>query len=235
MRPSYRWALALVLILGAVAETEADHGPHTWQATRDSVVKVLPTWPGFERPGFGAPDGVAPEGAGFYWRHPATSGSTDLIVTAAHVVRDATRIEIVTAAGDRVDAEVIGIDSASDVALLQGPMASTGLSLGKTPVPGTHVCAFGNPFGVGISMSCGVVSAPIRNNLGMQDLEAFIQTDAAINPGSSGGPLVNARGQVVGLITVMFSKKADIDAGVNFAVSAQLLRQLLHAMTPTPR
>lgn len=84
-------------------------------------------------------------------------------------------------------------------------------------------------------MSCGVVSAPIRNNLGMQDLEAFIQTDAAINPGSSGGPLVNARGQVVGLITVMFSKKADIDAGVNFAVSAQLLRQLLHAMTPTPR
>ena len=72
-------------------------------------------------------------------------------------------------------------------------------------------------------MSCGVIAGPNRQGIGLNKIEDFIQTDAAINPGSSGGALVNAKGQLVGMIAAIFTKDADIDAGVNFAVSADLL------------
>jgi S1-C subfamily serine protease len=207
----------------------ADHGPATWQNTQASVVRILPTWPGYERPGFGAPDGVAPEGAGFFWApQNAPSSMSTTVVTAAHVVTRATRIEALDVDGQRFDLSVVQIDRESDLALLRAPKQSPGLALVKRPPsPGTHVCAFGNPFGVGVSMSCGVVSGELVTNLGMQAVESFVQTDAATNPGSSGGPLVDAAGNVVGVMTVMFSKNADIDAGVNFAVSAHLMPKRL--------
>ena len=72
-------------------------------------------------------------------------------------------------------------------------------------------------------MSCGVIAGPNRQGIGLSRIEDFIQTDAAINPGSSGGALVNAKGQLIGMIAAIFTKDADIDAGVNFAVSVDLL------------
>ena len=72
-------------------------------------------------------------------------------------------------------------------------------------------------------MSCGVIAGPNRHGIGLNRIEDFIQTDAAINPGSSGGALVNAKGQLIGMIAAIFTKDADIDAGVNFAVSVDLL------------
>jgi len=76
-----------------------------------------------------------------------------------------------------------------------------------------------------LSMSCGVISGEVRSNIGFNAVESFLQTDAAVNPGVSGGALVNANGDLVGMISAIFTKDADIDAGVNFAVSNELLRQ----------
>ncbi len=219
-------SLAWIALIGLCLSvpSHGDHGPQTWQRTHASVVAILPTWPGYDRPGFGAPRGTAPEGSGFFWTARNGSQSTPFIVTAAHVVSEATRIEARDASGNRFDLELIAIDAASDLALLRAPTEAPGLeTISTMPPPGTHVCALGNPFGVGISMSCGVVSAPLRDELGMQSIESFVQTDTAINPGSSGGPLVDASGVVVGVMTVMFSRGADIDAGVNFAVSGDVL------------
>ena len=77
-------------------------------------------------------------------------------------------------------------------------------------------------------MSCGVISALNRTDIGFNAIEDFIQTDAAVNPGSSGGALVNSDGQLLGMIAAIFTKEADIDAGVNFAISASLLLARVH-------
>lgn len=202
--------------------TAADHGPATWRMVSPSVVSVLPTWPGYERPGFGAPMGQAPAGSGFFWsRHAA---STSRILTAAHVVRDARRVEVVTFDGTRVDAEILEIDPMTDLAILEVALQRPGLHVLVDPIaPGSHVCAFGHPFGLPLSMSCGVISGELRSNIGFNSIESFLQTDAAVNPGSSGGALVNADGHVVGMVSAIYTKDADIDAGVNFAVSGSLI------------
>ena len=76
-------------------------------------------------------------------------------------------------------------------------------------------------------MTCGIVSAVRRSNIGFNDIEDFIQTDAAVNPGMSGGALVDPQGRLLGLIDGIFTKEADIDAGVNFAISVPLIQQSL--------
>jgi S1-C subfamily serine protease len=76
-------------------------------------------------------------------------------------------------------------------------------------------------------MTCGIVSAVRRSNIGFNEIEDFIQTDAAVNPGMSGGALVDPQGRLVGLIDGIFTKEADIDAGVNFAISVPLIQQSL--------
>lgn len=201
---------------------QADHGPATWTKVAPSVVNVLPTWPGHERPGFGAPIGQAPAGSGFFWSRLGAKSA--FVLTAAHVVRDAYRVEVVTADGARVDADVLEVDPMTDLALLELPLERLGLPMTEDPLqPGTHVCAFGHPFGLPLSMSCGVISGELRSNIGFNTVESFVQTDAAVNPGGSGGALVNAKGEIVGMVSAIFTKEADIDAGVNFAVSATLI------------
>lgn len=208
----------------------ADHGPQTFRIAAPSIVKLLPTWPGYQRPGFGAPHGVAPEGSGFFIAADLSAGQhSNYIVTAAHVVSNAIRIEIETHDGMRVDVKVIYLDEARDIAILEAPI--TGHTLGiSTIIPpeiGSHVCALGNPFGLGTSLSCGVVSA-VNRQAGFQQIEDFVQTDAAINPGMSGGALVSHDGDLVGMVNAIFTKEADIDAGVNFAISAALLIEAFH-------
>ena len=225
---SYRvfliWLFAALLPAVAV---QADHGPRTGKVM-SSVIVVEPIWPGYTRPGFGAPPGTAPAGSGVFFGGKPVSR---YILTAAHVVRRATRIEIVDANGYRHDAELFAIDEARDIAVLKSDFAAAPIPVrSDSPLVGEHACAIGNSFGLGLSLTCGVVSATHRRNVGFNAIEDFVQTDAAINPGASGGALVDADGKLVGLVDGIFTKEADIDAGVNFAISVQLITDALDRM-----
>ena len=222
-------ALAVLIInLGFfVSSAKADHGPKTWADSANSVVVVNPTWPGYDRPGFGAPAGTAPAGTGIYFGVDGAR-KTPFIITAAHVVARAKAIEIVDIAGVKSPAYLYAVDMRRDIAILRVDKTGPAIAVAKDePTVGSHVCALGNSFGLGISFSCGVVSAVGRTNLKINRVEDFIQTDAAINPGSSGGALVNSDGRLVGMIDAIFTKEADIDAGVNFAVSVRLIKAAL--------
>ena len=228
-RTSMRTALAVLAVLWFALPLRADHGPHSYQAVAASVMPVLPTWPGYNRPGFGAPPGTAPEGTGFVVARPAGQmQDSHYLLTAAHVVDRATRIEVVSPQGQRVDVRLLASDPDTDLALLELPFSAPAVQLhAQTPLVGSHVCAAGNSFGLGISLSCGVVSATGRSGIGFNAVEDFIQTDAAVNPGASGGILVNGDGQALGLLNAIFTKSEDSDAGVNFAVSAALIEQVM--------
>ena len=216
--------IAMMAILACALLTNmarADHGPATWSAAAPSVVVIEPTWPGYNRPGFGAPPGTAPAGTGIFI---GTGDRSSHLVTAAHVITRATEIEIVTEDGMRHAAAVIAVDNQRDIAILETKLKRRPITLRLTdPAIGEHGCAIGNSFGLGLSISCGVVSAIHRKQVGFNPIEDFVQTDAAINPGGSGGALVDADGRLIGMIDGIFTKEADIDAGVNFAVSVPLL------------
>jgi S1-C subfamily serine protease len=216
--------IAMMAVLACALLTNmarADHGPATWSAAAPSVVVIEPTWPGYNRPGFGAPPGTAPAGTGIFI---GTGDRSNHLVTAAHVIARATEIEIVTEDGMRHAAAVIAVDNQRDIAILETKLKRRPITLRLTdPAIGEHGCAIGNSFGLGLSISCGVVSAIHRKQIGFNPIEDFVQTDAAINPGGSGGALVDADGRLIGMIDGIFTKEADIDAGVNFAVSVPLL------------
>ena len=216
--------IAMMAVLACALLTNmarADHGPATWSAAAPSVVVIEPTWPGYNRPGFGAPPGTAPAGTGIFI---GTGDRSNHLVTAAHVIARATEIEIVTEDGMRHAAAVIAVDNQRDIAILETKLKRRPITLRLTdPAIGEHGCAIGNSFGLGLSISCGVVSAIHRRQVGFNPIEDFVQTDAAINPGGSGGALVDADGRLIGMIDGIFTKEADIDAGVNFAVSVPLL------------
>ena len=210
------------------AMAHADHGAATWSAAAPSVVVIEPTWPGHNRPGFGAPPGTAPAGTGFFI---GTGDSSRYLVTAAHVITRATEIELVTDGAIRHAATVVAIDNQRDIAILETDLEGRPITLRLTdPEIGEHGCAIGNSFGLGLSISCGVVSAIHRKQVGFNPIEDFVQTDAAVNPGASGGALVRPDGQLVGMVDGIFTKEADIDAGVNFAVSLPMIEQSLEAM-----
>ena len=226
--------VVLIASLGVFANpAKADHGPKTWANAVASVVVVNPTWPGYNRPGFGAPAGTAPAGTGVYF---AVDGAqkTPFVITAAHVVERAKAIEIVDMSGAASAAYLAAVDVDRDIAILRVDRTGPAIDVAMDePAVGSHVCALGNSFGLGISFSCGVVSAVGRTNIKINRIEDFIQTDAAINPGSSGGALVDSAGRLVGMIGAIFTKDADIDAGVNFAVSARLIEAALNRFKAT--
>ncbi len=203
----------------------ADHAEHAWRVASVSVVSVEPTWPGYRRPGFGAPPGTAPEGSGVVIREPG------LIVTAGHVVAKASEVAVRDHAGTRHDAEIVAFDAAADLALLRVDATLRPIVLApERPVTGAHVCVIANAFGLDLSITCGVVSARSRAGIGFNRIEDFIQTDAAANPGASGGALVDEKGRLVGMLSAIFTKESDANAGVNFAVSAELLERRIKRM-----
>ena len=214
--------LLLIIILPFTNHVAlADHGAETWSSAAPSVVVIEPTWPGYSRPGFGAPPGTAPAGTGFYI---GSGERSRYLVTAAHVIARATDIDIVTEKAERHPATIVAVDIQRDIAVLRTDLERRPISLRPSdPAVGEHACAIGNSFGLGLGISCGVVSAIHRTDVGFNAIEDFVQTDAAINPGGSGGALVDAKGRLIGMIDGIFTKEADIDAGVNFAVSVPLL------------
>ncbi|WP_320827384.1 S1C family serine protease [Reinekea sp.] len=145
---------------------------------------------------------------------------TGLVVTNAHVVRGADNIIILTHLGDRASVIRTLIDPETDIAVLETDLrlsADLPMSLDRPVRVGDIAFTIGNPFGIGQSVSMGVISATGRQQPGLTTLTDFIQTDAAINPGNSGGPLVNARGEVIGMNTAIFSSTGG-SQGIGFAI-----------------
>jgi S1-C subfamily serine protease len=187
----------------------------------ESVVSVLPLWPGHERGGQSrVPPGTAPEGTATAIR------ANGYLVTALHVVARALEITVRLPDGREVPAELVGRDPPTDLAVLKVAADLPVLDDAPEPALGAPVCAVGNQFGLDLSVTCGVVSALHRSGTGFNPIEDFVQTDAAVNPGASGGPLVDAQGRLVGVLSAIFTKDADADIGVNFAASVQLVRRV---------
>lgn len=154
------------------------------------------------------------------------------ILTNHHVVAGAERIEVQLADGRDAEAKVIGSDPETDLALIK-------IDLPKLPVAvagrtdrlrvGDPVLAIGNPFGVGQTVTSGIVSALGRNQLGISVFENFIQTDAAINPGNSGGALVDAQGQWVGINSAIYSRSGG-SQGIGFSIPVELAQSVAQAL-----
>lgn len=149
------------------------------------------------------------------------------IATNAHLVRGALRLTVILADRREFQARVTGLDSASDIALIQiraSRITPARLGDSDSLEPGAWVLAVGNPLGLSHSVTFGIVSAVGRENpVASEDAADYIQTDASVNPGNSGGPLVNLDGEVVGMNSFIISPTGE-SAGAGFAVPVNLLR-----------
>ena len=159
--------------------------------------------------------------------------SNGLIVTNNHVVANADQILVGLADRREYRARVVFADARSDLALLQ--IDTKGSRLPTIPLGdsdraevGDVVLAIGNPFGVGQTVTHGIVSAAARTGAGVSDYQFFLQTDAAINPGNSGGALLNLRGELVGINTAIYSRSGGSN-GIGFAIPANMVRVFLNA------
>jgi serine protease Do len=154
------------------------------------------------------------------------------IVTNAHTVSGMDDIAIELADGRFLEPEVVGIDEGSDLALLrikaQG-LPALNLARSSELRVGEVVLAVGNPFGVGQTVTMGIVSALGRAGMGINDYEDFIQTDAAINPGNSGGALVDLRGHLVGINTAIISRSGAYQ-GIGFAVPSDMVHAIVSSL-----
>lgn len=151
------------------------------------------------------------------------------IVTNQHVVAQADHISVTLQDGRRFQATLVGADPETDIAVIRIPAHHlTALRLANSDHlrVGDFVVAIGNPYGLGQSVTAGIVSALGRSGLGIEGYEDFIQTDASINPGSSGGALVNLRGELVGLNTAILAPNGG-SVGINFAIPSNMVRRLV--------
>lgn len=154
------------------------------------------------------------------------------ILTNNHVIENAEEIEVFLRDGRQLNATVVGADPETDLAVLQirstdVPLIEFGTS--RPLAVGDVVLAIGNPFGLGQTVSQGIISATGRNQLGVNVFENYIQTDAAINPGNSGGALVNAKGELIGINTITSSKNGS-SVGIGFAIPIVLAKEVMTHM-----
>ncbi|MEC7546506.1 MAG: 2-alkenal reductase [Thalassolituus sp.] len=152
------------------------------------------------------------------------------IITNFHVIEGADEIIVALYDGRDAEATLVGSDPESDLAVLKidlpdgiGPAVIADRSANAV---GDIVLAIGNPFGVGQTVTMGIISATGRNRLGLNTYEDYIQTDAAINPGNSGGALINARGELVGINTAIFTQSGG-NEGIGFAIPAEIAHRTM--------
>ena len=152
------------------------------------------------------------------------------IITNHHVIASADEIAITMHDGQQFEARVVGSDPEADIALLQADID------GLVEIPmgdsdklriGDFTIAIGNPFGLGQTVTSGIVSALGRTGLGIEGYENFIQTDASINPGNSGGALVNLKGELIGINTAILAAGGNGNVGIGFAIPINMARQLV--------
>jgi len=156
-----------------------------------------------------------------------------VVVTNAHVIKGAQEISVVLNDGREFDAELAIKDDRSDLAVLR--MKTKGEDLPFATLKpsenlevGDIVIAVGNPFGVGQTVTSGIISALARSSLNINDFNFFIQTDAAINPGNSGGPLVSMDGGVIGINTAIYSRSGG-SLGIGFAIPSEMVQTVIAA------
>ncbi|WP_369721578.1 trypsin-like peptidase domain-containing protein [Bradyrhizobium sp. LLZ17] len=160
------------------------------------------------------------------------------VLTNNHVVEGTSAVQITTKDGRQFSAKVVGRDPPTDVAVLQiqNPTGLKALPLGDSDAleVGDFVLAIGNPFGLGQTVTSGLVSALGRTGLGKQGYEDFIQTDAAINPGNSGGALVSLRGELIGINSAIISP-AGGNVGIGFAIPVNMARKVMEQIIANGR
>jgi serine protease DegS len=154
------------------------------------------------------------------------------ILTNNHVVEGADEIQVALRDGHSAEATIVGTDPESDLAVLKVNLEKLpAITIGKSDEArvGDVVLAIGNPFGVGQTVTMGIISAMGRNTVGINTYENFIQTDAAINPGNSGGALINPYGQLIGINTAIFSKSGGYQ-GIGFAIPGKFAIEVMQQL-----
>ena len=157
------------------------------------------------------------------------------ILTNNHVVDGAKEVKVTLQDGRELTAKVMGRDPKSDIAVVKidaNDLPTVPLADSEKVEVGDVVLAIGNPFGVGQTVTSGIVSAKNRGNMGIEDYEDFIQTDAAINPGNSGGALVDINGRLIGINTAILSRSGG-SQGVGFAIPSDLARSVMESLVKT--
>jgi serine protease Do/serine protease DegQ len=177
-----------------------------------------------------------PDDPGGRSREVASAGSgvivdagNGYILTNHHVVENADQIQISLYNEETLDAEIIGSDALTDIAVLRvDPESLTEIPIGDSDgvEVGDFVLAIGNPFGLGHTVTSGIVSALGRTGISRNGIEDFIQTDASINPGNSGGALVNMRGELVGINSAIISRTGG-NVGIGFAVPSEIAQSIM--------
>jgi serine protease Do len=161
--------------------------------------------------------------------------SSGYVVTNSHVIENATDIKVVLSDKREMAGQVVGIDPGTDIAVVKIPTDHLTVlpfaDSSKVEV-GDIALAIGNPFGLGRTVTMGIVSAMGRGGLGIEDYEDFIQTDASINPGNSGGALVNVRGELIGVNTAILSPSGG-NLGIGFAVPSNMVRDVMSQIIRT--
>ena len=154
------------------------------------------------------------------------------VITNHHVVRDASEVAVTLRDNRRFPATLVGLDAGTDIALLKIPaekLAEAKFGDSDALAVGDFVVAIGNPFGIGQTVTSGIVSALGRSGISPEGYEHFIQTDAPINPGNSGGALVNLRGEVIGINTAIIGP-AGGNVGIGFAVPSNMARAVMQQL-----
>jgi Do/DeqQ family serine protease len=158
-----------------------------------------------------------------------------LVITNNHVIAKADEISVTLRDGRSVNAKLIGADADTDVALIKikaDRLTALPFANSDKLRVGDFVVAIGNPFGLGQTVTSGIVSALGRSGLGIEGYEDFIQTDASINPGNSGGALVNLKGELVGINTAILSPNGgNGNVGIGFAIPINLAHKIMHQIT----
>ncbi|OGB22487.1 MAG: 2-alkenal reductase [Burkholderiales bacterium RIFCSPLOWO2_02_FULL_57_36] len=157
------------------------------------------------------------------------------ILTNNHVIEAADEIEVALADGRKAAAKLVGTDPETDLAVIKVDLKELpAITLGRIEQTrvGDVVLAIGNPFGVGQTVTMGIVSALGRNHLGINTFENFIQTDAAINPGNSGGALVDANGNLLGINTAIYSRSGG-SLGIGFAIPVTTVKTVMESIINT--
>ena len=163
------------------------------------------------------------------------ASASGYVLTNHHVVEGADEIEVALADGKKLQAKIVGTDPDTDLAVLRvSGDALPAVTFGASEAlrVGDIVLAIGNPFGVGQTVTSGIVSALGRSGLGINTFENFIQTDAAINPGNSGGALVDAHGNLVGINTAIYSRSGG-SMGIGFAIPVSTAKMVLEQIVRT--
>ena len=154
------------------------------------------------------------------------------VLTNNHVIARADKITVGLKDGRRLKAKLLGADPEADIALLQVPAEDlVAVSMGDSDAlqVGDFVVAIGNPFGLGQTVTSGIVSALGRSGLGIEGYEDFVQTDAAINPGNSGGALIDLRGRLVGINTAIVGPSGG-NIGIGFAIPVNMARKIMEQL-----